>query len=358
MTVLALVKVHLWRARVYCDNMEVRRSTTSASLLRGKALPPAKPGFVEPMKALLVSILPKGPDWVYEVKFDGFRALAVKDGAGVSLLSRNAKSLTDRYAPVAEALQALRPRQAVLDGEIVAVDTEGRSSFQLLQTYQSPGGPKPPLLYYAFDLINLEGKSLIALPLIERKSALESILQDLPDTIRYSASMPAQAGRLLQQMKQRGLEGVIAKLKDSKYEAGKRSGAWVKFKGHQEQEFVIGGYTPPKGARSHFGALLVGYYAAGRLLFASKVGAGFDTKLLASLHRRFQTLLRAKCPFANLPERLPGGLGPAEMKTCTWLAPELVCQVRFTEWTRDHHLRHPLFLGLRDDKDAREVVRE
>ena len=324
-------------------------------------MPPAKqvkPGFIEPMKALLKPELPKGPEWVYEVKFDGFRALAIKDNRHVSLLSRNDKDFTDRYAPVAEALRHLRARQAVLDGEIVAVDADGRSSFQLLQTYLNPGGEKAPLFYYAFDLLNLEGRSLIGLPLTERKALLEPLLDGLPGTIRFSASMPTQDRRLLRAMKEEGLEGVIAKLKDSKYEPGKRSGAWVKFKWSQEQEFVIGGYTPPKGSRSSFGAILVGYYAGPKLIFASKVGAGFDTAGLRSLYQRFQKLRQPECPFANLPERVPGGLGRTEMQTCTWLAPKMVCQVRFTEWTRDNHLRHPLFLGLREDKEAEEVVRE
>jgi bifunctional non-homologous end joining protein LigD len=159
-------------------------------------------------------------------------------------------------------------------------------------------------------------------------------------------------------MKSHGLEGLIAKQRDSKYETGQRSGAWAKFKWNLEQEFVIGGYTPPKGARPYFGAILVGFYEGKKLLFASKVGSGFDTELLKSLLDRFQKYRRPGCPFVNLPEKLPGGLTPAEMRTCTWLKPELVCQIRFTEWTRDNHLRHPLFLGLREDKPASEVVRE
>jgi len=192
----------------------------------------------------------------------------------------------------------------------------------------------------------------------ERKQLLESLVEDAPDAIRFSAGIEAPPARLLRQMKQRGLEGLIAKKRSSTYEAGQRSGAWAKFKWSNEQEFVIGGYTPPKGARPYFGALLVGYYEKGQLLFASKVGSGFDDKQLASLHRAFQKEVQSQCPFANLPERIPGGLTAGAMKTCTWLKPHWVCQVRFTEWTRDHHLRHPLFLGMRDDKEPKEVVRE
>ena len=310
------------------------------------------------MKALLVADLPRGSDWLYEIKFDGFRALAVRDRQRVLLISRNGKSLSDRYPAVARALKDLRVEQAVLDGEIVAVDSKGRSSFQLLQSYQNPGRSKPPLVYYVFDVINIGGRDLASLPLEKRKQLLATILEDAPDIVRISPGLDADSARLLREMKKQGLEGLIAKRKGSAYEAGRRSGAWVKFKWSQEQEFVIGGYTPGKGARQHFGAILAGYYEGGRLLFASKVGAGFDSKLLASLHQLFQRHIQLECPFVNLPERTSSGMGRREMKTCTWLKPALVCQVRFTEWTRDNHLRHPLFLGLRDDKAPSEVVRE
>jgi len=162
-------------------------------------------------------------------------------------------------------------------------------------------------------------------------------------------------------MQARDLEGLVAKRKDSTYEPGKRSGAWVKFKWSNEQEFVIGGYTEPKGGRSHFGAILVGYYEGKQLRFAGKVGTGFGQRLLRELHARFQKLIRADCPFSNLPENLPSsssGLTASQMRRCTWLKREVVCQVRFAEWTRDHHLRQPAFLGLRDDKDPKEVIRE
>jgi bifunctional non-homologous end joining protein LigD len=310
------------------------------------------------MKALLVDQLPKGPQWLYEVKFDGFRALAIKDGDKVLLRSRNSKDLAARYPQVLEALRNLPARQAVLDGEIVAVDPEGRSSFQLLQSYQTPDGPKPALFYYVFDLLNLDGRWLLRLPLSQRKELLKELVRKAPRIIRFSASLEADSAEVFQELKAHGLEGLIAKLKDSPYESDRRSGAWAKFKWSNEQEFVIGGYTPPKRSRPFFGAILVGYHEGQELLFASKVGSGFNTRVLAELHERFQALARKTCPFANLPEKIPGGLTAGEMRACTWVEPELVCQVRFTEWTRDHHLRHPLFLGLREDKVAREVVRE
>ncbi len=326
-------------------------------------LPKAKPQFIAPMKALLVNQLPKGSQWIYEVKFDGVRALAIKTGKEVRLISRNAKDFSAKYSELLEPLRQLPAKEAVLDGEVVAVDPKGRSSFQLLQSYLSAGAEKPPLFYYVFDLLNLEGKDLTGLPLYQRKALAQALLADVSPRIRFSVSIQADSARVMREMQRRGLEGLIAKRKESNYDSGQRTGAWVKFKWTNEQEFVIGGYTRPQGTRSYFGALLVGYYQGDKLWFAGKVGTGFDEKLLASLHERFQQRVRPDCPFANLPEKprpglRSGSLTTAKMKFCTWLEPRLVCQVRFTEWTRDHHLRQPVFLGLREDKQPEEVVRE
>jgi bifunctional non-homologous end joining protein LigD len=196
----------------------------------------------------------------------------------------------------------------------------------------------------------------------KRKALVESILPEAPSRIRFSAAIKANSAKLIKAMQARGLEGLIAKRKDSKYETGRRSGAWIKFKWTNEQEFVIGGYTEPKGTRTHFGALLVGYYENKKLMFAAKVGTGFDQKLLSGLYQKFQKLKQEDCPFANLPEKsIVGraqGLTAREMKRCTWLQPKLVGQVRFAEWTRDGHLRQPAFLGLREDKRPEEVRRE
>ena len=243
------------------------------------------------MKCRLAEELPKGPRWIYEIKFDGVRALAIKTARSLSLISRNKKDFTEKYRPVADALNGLPCREAVLDGEIVAVDAQGRSSFQLLQAASLPGREKPPILYYVFDLLNLDGRDLTGLPLDKRKETLKSLLVGVSETVFFSASIEGEPGRVTKAMKARGLEGVVAKQRDSKYQAGQRSGAWVKFKWTLEQEFVIGGFTRPRGGRTHFGAILVGYYHGNKLLFASKVGTGFDEALLESLHEQFRKLI-------------------------------------------------------------------
>jgi bifunctional non-homologous end joining protein LigD len=294
------------------------------------------------------------------LKFDGVRALALIRGKNIELISRNEKDFTTKFPEVVDALRELPCQEAVLDGEIAALDEEGRSSFQLLQAREL-SGERPPIFFYVFDLIQLDGKDLTGVPLLKRKAMAKMLLARAPDTIRFSASIAAESERVLAEMKSRGLEGVIAKQKDSKYEIGRRSGTWVKFKWTTQQEFVIGGYSEPRGTRSHFGALVVGYYEKNRLKFAAKVGTGFDQKLLKSLHQKFQKLIRRDCPFVNLPEkagRFGRGLTAAEMKRCTWLDPKLVCEIRFAEWTRDDHLRQPAFLGLREDKSPEEVGRE
>jgi bifunctional non-homologous end joining protein LigD len=208
----------------------------------------------------------------------------------------------------------------------------------------------------------LNGRDFQAEPLVDRKAELEKLLADQTGVIRFSASLGNDPDALLEQARKLGLEGLIGKRPQSVYEPGRRSGTWIKLKLHREQEFVIGGYTPPGGSRSHFGALLVGVHEGDRLVFAGKVGAGFNTKVLGSLHQRFQKIASDKCPFPDLPEDRGGRYGQritaAEMRRCHWVKPVLVAQIKFAEWTRDHRLRQPVFLGLREDKAAKEVVRE
>jgi bifunctional non-homologous end joining protein LigD len=196
----------------------------------------------------------------------------------------------------------------------------------------------------------------------ERKAKLEKLLKRSMGTIRYSASLGGDAEKLLAQARQFGLEGLIGKRAGSRYEAGRRTGSWIKLKLQQEQEFVIGGYTEPAGSRKHFGALLVGVFEGKELKFAGKVGTGFNEKLLRTMLGIFKKVPRETSPFVDLPEKRAGrygqGVTASEMKLCHWIEPKIVCQIKFEEWTKDHRLRQPVFLGLREDKDAKEVVRE
>jgi bifunctional non-homologous end joining protein LigD len=328
---------------------------------RPDSLPAAKPRFTEPMKPKLIETPPETGDWIYELKFDGIRALALKSGAEVKIFSRNKNNLTKKFDEVAAAVTALPCAECVIDGEVVALDEAGRSSFQLLQAREMEGR-ESPLYFYVFDLLQLEGKDLTALPLTIRKETLRQLCAASGDPIRYSGALGQDAAALLREVKRRGLEGIIGKLADSVYEPGRRSGAWIKLKCVNEQEFVIGGYTPPAGSRKYFGALLVGYYEKKKLLFAGKVGTGFDDKLLATLYRKFQAIARDDCPLADLPSKQGGqwvlGITPGMMRKIHWVNPVFVCQVKFSEWTRDGKLRQPVFLSLREDKNVSEVVRE
>jgi len=348
-----------------------RRATTPSADARGRFgpatagslpdLPSAKARFIEPMKAKLVEKPPTTGDWIYELKFDGIRLVAVKRDKKVSLLSRNQNDLSARFPDIVEAIKNLPARECVIDGEVVALDDKGRSSFQLLQAHEIEGR-RSPLYFYAFDLLQLDGKSLIGLPLEARKNVLKKLSAGADDRIRYSGAIGSEAKPLLDEVKRRGLEGLIGKQRNSVYEPDRRSGAWIKLKCVNEQEFVIGGYTPPQGARKHFGAILVGYYDNNKLVFAGKVGTGFTAKSLSVLHRKLQKEAWNDCPFVDLPSKQNGqwvqGITPSMMKKMHWVNPKFIAQIKFAEWTRDKKLRAPVFLGLRDDKRSTEVVRE
>jgi bifunctional non-homologous end joining protein LigD len=326
-----------------------------------KKLPNAKPRFIDPMKARLVDGPPGHGDWLYELKFDGIRAIAVKDGKRVSLISRNGNKLDKRFPEIADAVKELPIDECVIDGEAVALDEEGRSSFQLLQALEMEGR-KAPLRFYVFDLLQLNGKSLLNLPIEQRKQVLAKMCEDVGDSVRYSGEISGGAKTLLTEVKRRGLEGLIGKQRGSKYEPGRRSGAWIKLKATNEQEFVIGGYTPPGGSRKYFGALLVGYYESGKLKFAGKVGSGFTEKSLSMLYKKIRAEERDDCPFVDLPSKQGGqwvqGITPSMMNKMQWVNPKFVTQIKFAEWTRDQKLRQPVFLGFRDDKDPRTVIKE
>jgi bifunctional non-homologous end joining protein LigD len=319
------------------------------------ALPAARAAFIAPMRATLVTALPEGDHWHYEVKFDGYRALAVKTKAGVSLRSRNDHSLNARFPDVVHALQSVEDG-CVLDGEVVALDAKGRPSFNRLQNWR---GGSTTLRYYVFDLLVYRERAVWRLPLVERRKLLAAVLAASVDPIRCSETLAGTPARLVKLAQDEGLEGLVAKRMHSVYQPGKRSDAWVKVKVSRGQEFVIGGYIP--GGRT-FDALLVGYYEDDRLRFIAKVRNGFVAETKAQVFRRFAGLETDTCPFANLPEPKSARRGRAltaqVMRECRWLKPELVAQVAFADWTDANHLRHARFVGLRTDKDARDVVQE
>ena len=313
--------------------------------------------FVEPMKCLPVKEIPQGKSWFYELKFDGYRALSILREGEVVLLSRNKKSFNERFPEIVAAVGQLPVKEAILDGEIVALDEHSRPSFQILQNYESG-----PLAYYLFDLLMIDGEDWTHRPLEERKRRLEQLLEKIKAPLFFSRNLPGSTKAIWQQIEKQRLEGIIAKRRDSAYEAGRRSGAWAKIKAINVQEFVIGGYTEPQGGRSHFGALLIGVYEGKKLNFCARVGTGFNRKTLASLFEEMEKLTIGQCPFANLPvprnSRWGGGVTAADMKRCTWIEPKLVCEVEFTEWTGDASLRHPAFVGLREDVAPQDVHRE
>jgi bifunctional non-homologous end joining protein LigD len=349
------------KAAVAGRNRPARRRAGRAVVGSQQDLPAAKARFVDPMKPRLVQTPPTAGDWIYELKFDGIRLIAVRTGKKVSLLSRNKNELAGRFPEIVEAVKSLPARECVIDGEVVALDEEGRSSFQLLQAREMEGR-KSPVYFYAFDLLQLDGKSLIGLPLEARKNVLEKLCADAGDPIRYSGVIGGDAKALLDEVKQRGLEGIVGKQRTSVYETGRRSGAWIKLKCANKQEFVIGGYTPPQGSRKHFGAILVGYYENKGLVFAGKVGTGFTTEWLSVLHKKFRAEERSDCPFVDLPSKQNGqwvlGITPSMMRKMHWVNPVFVCEIKFAEWTRDGKLRAPVFLGLREDKKASDVARD
>ena len=311
--------------------------------------------YLTPMKALGSETLPEGK-WRCEIKFDGFRAVAVLNGGRVELWSRNHKDLGASYPEIVTALATAKCHSAVLDGEIVALDTAGRSRFQLLQARSA--GERPMIVFYIFDVMHLDGRDLTALPLEERQKILAALLKKPKAPLQLSPWYDVAPSELMAAARKQGLEGIIAKRPGSVYESDRRSGAWTKCKVLGEQEFVIGGFTAPQNSRQYFGAILIGYYQGGKLLYAGKVGTGFNGRLLESLHGKFMQRRREECPFADRGPHLGTGMTRGEMRKVTWIKPDLVAQIRFAEWTNDGILRQPVFLGLREDKTAKAVRRE
>lgn len=281
--------------------------------------------------------------WLFEIKWDGYRAISYKN-ADVLLLSRNQKSFNCRFPSIVSALNRL-PGRFILDGEIVVLDKKGRSDFQLLQNEQRS---KITPYYYIFDILYLDGRDLRSLPLIQRKKILKKFLSRKASSLRFGDFIETHGIAFFKEAKKRGLEGIIAKNEESAYQS-RRSKDWLKIKAVLRQEVVIGGFTEPKGSRKAFGALLVGVYKNSQLIYAGHVGGGFDDKLLSSVHAQLQKILSSKCPFE---------IQPHPNAKATWVKPKLVCEVAFAEWTKEGMMRQPIFKGMRMDKSSKDVVRE
>jgi bifunctional non-homologous end joining protein LigD len=315
-----------------------------------------KAGFIPPMLLLRSEKLPDDlARWEYQLKFDGYRAIAFKTGGKIHLRSRNDNDFTMRYPAVVRGL-ANMPDDTVVDGEVVAIDEEGRPSFNALQNLT----PGTAVVYFVFDVMVLGGRDVTADTLAKRRELLErKVLPALAEPVRYAGELNASLRDLIHSVKTQGLEGLIAKRRNSSYEPGLRSGAWMKMRVNRGQEFVIGGYTV--GTKT-FDALVIGYYEDDRLIYAARTRNGFTPATRQQLFKTFSRLEVADCPFVNLPEARSGrwgeGLTRAKMAQCRWLKPSLVGQFEFVEWTPDHHLRHSRFVALRDDKRARDVRRE
>jgi DNA ligase D-like protein (predicted ligase) len=309
---------------------------------RASLRPAPLPRRVEPMKAVLTDERFSDPEWAFERKLDGIRCIASKGTGDARLVSRNGLPLDARFPGIAAALGADPATDFVVDGEVVAF-AGTRTSFALLQ---QRGEGDAEIVLHLFDVLHMAGHDVTALPWRARKRLLGRLLR-FEDPIRLTAHRDAAGEELYREACREGWEGLIAKRADAPYTHG-RSRDWLKFKCSAEQELVVGGFTAPRGSRTDLGALLLGVYEDGELRYAGKVGTGFTRATLSDLAARLAPLVRDDAPFADAPR----------MRDATWVEPRLVAQVGFSEWTRDGRLRHPRFLGLRDDKAAEEVVRE
>lgn len=303
------------------------------------------PTGITPMLATLTDTPFDSPGWLFEIKWDGYRALSYIDKGKVELLSRKNISFNKKFAPIAEALKNF-DGNAVLDGEIIAVNEAGKGDFQLLQQWQKTG--QGNLLYFVFDILWFNGKNLTQLPLIERKEILQSVLPE-NEFLRFSDHIVGEGKSFYEEAAQQGLEGIMAKKADSNYSPDSRTKQWLKIKTHKQQEAVICGFTEPRNSRKYFGALVLGVYEKGELKYAGHTGTGFTEKLQADVYKKLKPLIAKEHPFVEKPKtNMP----------CTWVKPKLVCEVKFGEWTQENIMRIPVFLGLREDKNANEVIRE
>jgi bifunctional non-homologous end joining protein LigD len=322
-----------------------------------EAVKAAMPEKVKPMLATLVDEPFDDPEWMYEIKWDGYRALSYISNGNVDILSRNNKSFNDKYYPIRQLLSRWK-FNAVIDGEIIVLNDKGQSNFSHLQNWRSEADGE--LAYYVFDILWYDGFDLTALPLADRRKVLENVLPKDDDRIRLSQVFDVKGSDFFSVAKQMGLEGIIAKKKDSTYSPDIRSKEWLKIKVHKRQEVVIGGFTKNEGSGKKFSSLLLGVYEGNKLHYVGKVGTGFSDKLQSEMMAQFTPLIINKAPFVETPDvNSPSRFRPNPPKaTAYWLRPELVCEISFAEVTGDGVFRHPSFEGMRSDKKAKEVVRE
>ena len=311
------------------------------------------PEFLPPQLATLVSEAPAGDEWLHELKFDGYRMLCHLSRGQARFLSRNGKDWTEKFPGLLEALKNFPAANAILDGEIVILDKEGRSSFQKLQ--QAMKSSSSPFIFEIFDLVYLDGFNITRTPLRERKALLQELLtsdklQGTRRQLRYSDHVEGNGPQFFKQACEHGIEGVVSKLADSAYEST-RNRNWLKTKCIKRQEFVIAGYTPSKKGFPGFGSLILGVYDKGKLIYSGRVGTGFSIKQRLELQQKLDRISQASMPFAVMPKD-PG------LREAHWAKPLLVAEVEFTEWTADGSIRHPSFQGLREDKKPTEIVRE
>jgi bifunctional non-homologous end joining protein LigD len=311
----------------------------------------AMPGFVPPQLATLVDKPPDGDEWLHELKFDGYRMLCHLNGTKVTFWSRNGKDWTERFPKLAKAVKGLRVSSAILDGEVVAMDTAGRTSFQRLQQAIGKTGDAG-LAFHLFDVVYLEGVLLTKTPLVDRKSVLEKLLksQGKKSPLRYSDHVEGNGKAFFKQACDYGIEGIVSKLANSVYDST-RSKSWQKVKCLRRQEFVIAGYTVSDKGMPGFGSLILGVYEKGKLVYSGRAGTGFSIQQRIAIQKKLDSIRQASTPFAVKPKD-PG------LRRAVWVKPKLVGEVAFTEWTDDGSIRHPSFQGLREDKKPEEVVRE
>ena len=301
------------------------------------------PKIINPMLATLVDDPFSDSEWIFETKWDGFRSVCFVRGGKARFVSRNQIEMTPQYPELANIAKQINAKEAILDGEICALDKHGVPRFQLMQRKAAIGNQRPPIVYFVFDLLYVDGYDLMQCTVVERKARLAEILRPA-NFIKLSEHVAGEGEAFFREIEKFHLEGMMAKRAASKY-VQKRSSDWLKIKTVMRQEVVIGGYTQPRGTRSHFGSLVCGLYRGGELLYVAHIGGGFNEKTLASTYRLMQPLKTDKSPFVAVPKA---------NEPVQWLKPKLVAEVKFSEWTADKRLRHPVFIGMRNDKKAKD----